>query len=50
MLEFLFTVNDQGMVEQSEMQKGARQVPTMANVVLIDMKISADNGVEKHIA
>jgi hypothetical protein len=31
------------------MQKGAHPVPTMSNVVLIDMKIPADNGVEKRI-
>jgi hypothetical protein len=47
--QFLFTVNDKGMVEQSEMQKGGHPAPTMANVVLIDMKIPADNGVEKRI-
>ncbi len=47
--EFLFTVNDKGMVEPSEMQKGSHPVPTLSNVVLIDMKIPADNGVEQRL-
>lgn len=47
--EFAFTVNDKGMVEPSEMQKGSKPIPTLNNVVLIDMKIPADNGVEKRI-
>jgi hypothetical protein len=47
--EFLFTVNDKGMIEQSEMQKGPHPVPTLSNVVMIDMKIPADNGVDKRI-
>ena len=47
--EFLFTVNAKGMIEPSEMQQGSHPVPTLANVVLIDMKIPADNGVEKRI-
>jgi len=47
--EFIFTVNDKGMVEQSDMQQGKHPVPTLNNVVLIDMKIPADNGVEQRV-
>jgi hypothetical protein len=47
--EMLFTVNDQGMIEPSEMQKGARAVFTLPNVALIDMKIPHNHGVEKRI-
>src|SRR5262249_22610708 len=47
--EFSFTVDAKGMVLPSEMQKGPRPVPTLADVVLIDMKIPADNGVETRI-
>src|SRR5262249_45735687 len=44
--QFTFTVNAKGFVEPSEMQKGAHPLPTLNNVVLIDMKIPADNGYE----
>jgi hypothetical protein len=47
--EFIFTVDDKGMVEQSELQRGKHPLPTLPNVVVIDMKIPADNGVEERI-
>jgi hypothetical protein len=47
--QFTFTVNAKGMVEQSEMQGGKHPIPTLANVVLVDMKIPADNGLELRV-
>src|SRR5262249_38354239 len=47
--EFMFTVNDKGMVEPSAMQTGAHPVPTPPGTVLIDMRIPADNGLERRI-
>ncbi|MBA3392457.1 MAG: hypothetical protein H0T89_07435 [Deltaproteobacteria bacterium] len=47
--QFMFTVNNKGMIEPSEMQKGKGALPTLPWVALIDMKIPKDNGVEKRI-
>jgi len=47
--EFLFVVNDQGMIEQSEMQRGQHTVPTLPGTVLIDMKIPKDAGFDQRI-
>jgi hypothetical protein len=47
--QFLFTVDDKGMIQQSEMQRGKRSIKTPSNVVLIDMKIPASSGVEQRI-
>jgi hypothetical protein len=47
--ELLFTVNDQGMIEQSEMQKGAHMVPMVPSLALVDMKIPHNNGFELRI-
>jgi hypothetical protein len=47
--EFLFVVNDKGLIEQSEMQHGAHPIPTMPSTVLIDMKIPKDNGFDERV-
>jgi hypothetical protein len=47
--QFLFTVDDKGMIQDSEMQRGGRALKTLPGVALIDMKIPADNGVEQRI-
>jgi hypothetical protein len=47
--QLMFTVDAQGRIQHSEMQRGKRPLKTPPNVVLIDMKIPADNGVEKRI-
>lgn len=47
--QFLFTVNAEGMIEPSEMQKGKNAIPTLPDTVLVDMKIPKDHGVEERI-
>jgi hypothetical protein len=47
--QFLFTVDDRGMIRDSEMQRGRRAIKTLPGVSLIEMKIPADNGVEKRL-
>ena len=47
--EFLFTVNDQGMVEQNEIQQGKRAVPTLPNVAMIEVRIPKDAGLGERI-
>ncbi len=47
--EFLFTVNDKGMIAQSEMQSGGHAVPTLPSTVLIEMKIPKDGGFDQRI-
>jgi hypothetical protein len=47
--EFLFTVNDKGLIEQSEMQHSAHPIWTTPTTVLIDMKIPANNGFDERV-
>jgi hypothetical protein len=47
--QFMFTVDEKGMIQQSDMQSGKRALKTLSNVVLIDMKLPADNGVEERL-
>lgn len=46
--QFQFTVDNSGMIQPSEMQRGRRALRTLPDVVLIDMQIS-DPSIEKRI-
>jgi len=45
----LFTVNSKGWIDQDEMQSGKHAIPTLPNIVLIDMRIPADTGFDQRI-
>jgi hypothetical protein len=49
MREFMFTVDDKGMIQQGSLQDGKHPVALPSNVVLIDMRIPKDNGIEERI-
>ncbi|HEX3905409.1 MAG TPA: hypothetical protein VH853_21480 [Polyangia bacterium] len=47
--EFVFKVDDKGMIQASELQSGKHPLPTPDNVALIDMKIPKENGIETRL-